>query len=519
LRGLAAAAGTVVIAVGGVLGPGVTAQASAQAAGESGVAGGDYSVNVQAPADLTGGTTSSVQIVGPPSTRVLVAQCAAPLVAANLSGNHCRPPAPTNLTLDASGSGGLAMVLHASIGPSEISAERVECGADRCVVAAFTDEGDGDGPLFAQAPIGFRTASGPLSITVAPDTDLANFQFVDVAVGGREDQIVELYQCDASIETSGRDPSAEDAPCTRVNEAFIAEPGSTVRVVNMPVVRTLFAAGRAWECSVAPGRCLVVGQSADGTDVASAPIAFAPIGSLTLTPAAGLVDHQPMALHAGGLRPGGTYAVVRCTSPGIGMSPHHPCEDPTTAPPVVASASGEVDATVEALQHMTLVDGFAAACTPACHVALLATDPGGRGIEALAPYEMAAGSLAAVPATGLTDGQVITLTGTDLLDSYDGPDIWIFSTGAWGVMQCDRAVADDLSVAGIFGHCGVPPEGAAVTVDGAQLAAPVTVQATVHEVFGGTTECTTAPDACVLLLARIEQNRFVTTHLAPISFP
>jgi hypothetical protein len=489
--------------------------------GEAQLAGGHSraTVTVNPATDITGGTVVVVQITGPPSTHVVVAQCARP-VKQTLGRSQCLPPAPIDLVLDPSGgTGALTLTIQASIPPPSTGGSRVTCGTDHCAVAVFgTDPTNrANSRLLASAPIGLRTTNEPLSLTVAPDHDLANNQSVDVTVHGRQDQIVALYQCDASIVTNGRDPSAGDAPCALVNYAFIAD--GDIRVVNMPVVLNLVTAAGSTPCGETPGRCVIAGLAADGTDFATAPISFAPIGTMTLTPATGLVDRQQVTVDAAGLRPGGTYGLVHCTSPPIGVSPTYPCEDPATAPHVVASPDGTISTTAEPLQRFTETHAFPAACNlPICVLALLATDPGGRGIEAMAPYEMAQGTLAAEPATGLTDGQTITLTGENLMDSYDGPDIWVFHTGEWGIAQCDRAVTDDLSIHSIFNHCALPPEGSTVTVTGAHLATPITVQATIHTMSGDTTDCTTTTDACVLLLARIEQNSAITTHIAPISF-
>jgi hypothetical protein len=131
---------------------------------------------------------------------------------------------------------------------------------------------------------------------------------------------------------------------------------------------------------------------------------------------------------------------------------------------------------------------------------------------------MAAGSLSASPTTGLTDGQTVQVTGTDLMPTYAGPLRWIFPTGGWSLTECDAAVLDDPTLGGVLTHCSAAPTTRGVTVDGSTLATTIDVRATIPTILGGTTDCTAAPGTCVVGLVRLEQDRSVSTHLEPIAF-
>ena len=116
---------------------------------------------------------------------------------------------------------------------------------------------------------------------------------------------------------------------------------------------------------------------------------------------------------------------------------------------------------------MTGTDGGPRYCRSGCRVVV--TDEflprGGRGP---ASFAMAEGTLAAAPATGLADGDPITLTGSGLMATYDGPLFWIVETGEWVAAECDAALLDEPTLFGLFTHCasaGIPP----VTVPGSTL--------------------------------------------------
>jgi hypothetical protein len=124
----------------------------------------------------------------------------------------------------------------------------------------------------------------------------------------------------------------------------------------------------------------------------------------------------------------------------------------------------------------------------------------------------------AVPATGLADGQTVLVVATDVLPSVDGPPVGIFpSSGRWAVFECGRAIVDDATPLGVISHCAVPPGGGPVPGSGSDLTVEVQAQDTITSIVG-TTDCTSAPDACVIALARVEADGSVSLLTGPLSF-
>jgi hypothetical protein len=140
------------------------------------------------------------------------------------------------------------------------------------------------------------------------------------------------------------------------------------------------------------------------------------------------------------------------------------------------------------------------------------------GESATGSYTMAAGSLAATPDSGLSDGQAVRITGEDLMPTYDGPPVFGFPTGGWAVTQCASAVLDQPTLVGAFTHCSAAPPTRAVTIDSSTLDTEIDVNATISRILGGTTDCTATPGACVVGLVRFELDGSLSTHLAPITF-
>ena len=218
-----------------------------------------------------------------------------------------------------------------------------------------------------------------------------------------------------------------------------------------------------------------------------------------------------MTVSLTGLAPGEPYYLAHChTRPGTGASPD--CPDPFGAPPLVAAADGTATATVTAEQWLGTRTTY---CRDRCTIA--AFSPGIGWIAVDAPYAMATGSLAAEPDTGLTDGETVTVTGTDVLSSYAGPDVWIIHTGQWGLVQCDAGLADDPTLYGVFANCALT-QGGPVDVPGSTFTRDVPVAASLDRILGGTTDCTAAPGACVLALGRFEADGSATLLTTPLAF-
>jgi hypothetical protein len=126
--------------------------------------------------------------------------------------------------------------------------------------------------------------------------------------------------------------------------------------------------------------------------------------------------------------------------------------------------------------------------------------------------------LTAAPATGLADGAAVTLSGTSVRASYDGPPVWIFTSGVWGIVQCAAAVADEPTILGVFTHCAGAEGTGPLAVPGSTFATEVTVRQQITPILGGSVDCAAAAGACVLAIARVEADGGVSLHTSPLTF-
>jgi hypothetical protein len=391
------------------------------------------------------------------------------------------------VTLGADGSFTASLVVHDPLTPSG-GGDGVACGGPGCVIVLTS----------AAVPVGasFGISFGPVTLTADPDHDLVNGSSVALAVSGATPGDLLLYQCATPV---GDTVSA--SRCVGVISIVVGDTGSASGPVQ--ALTKLEDAEPPIDCRLVP--CIFAAFDSDHQLVAqTGPLSFRPPPTMTLSPATGLLEGTLMNVTVDNLAPNTTYWLQRCT----------PTLCDSTQQPATSGADGKLAATVPASQRVH--GGFVFAyCRDNCHVQMDALN----GSDVLkAPYAMAAGALGAAPDTGLSDGQTVNVTGTDLMPTYAGPMFWIFPTGGWAVTQCDKAILDQATLAGALTHCGAAPVTRAVTVDGSTLEAPLDVRATLTKIIGGTTDCTTAPGACVVGLVRLEQDGSLSTHLTPISF-
>jgi hypothetical protein len=227
-----------------------------------------------------------------------------------------------------------------------------------------------------------------------------------------------------------------------------------------------------------------------------------PPPALSLDPATALLDGEPMTAAGTNLVPGDAYELAVCRGA--------LCAPPQAA---VAAADGTIAATVPAVQRFTSVTGRYVSCRADCEVVVRDL----RGvIAARQGFAMAEGTVSVTPDAGLTDGQVVQVTGADLMPTYAGPTLLVFPTGDWALTQCDRAVVDDLTLYGAFAHCAMPTQ--AITVDGSTLDVTQGARAEITHILGGATDCRAEPGACVLGLLRLEQDASISAHLVPLTF-
>ena len=240
--------------------------------------------------------------------------------------------------------------------------------------------------------------------------------------------------------------------------------------------------------------------------------------AVTLTPATGLVDGDAVAVAATGLRAGAAYRVRLCSTEVIPYRSESYCGYRAAVPDVVAGPDGTLATTIAVAQQVAQGGGDARTIcrAEACSVAVIDVEFGEIG--GAAPYVLAPTVLTAAPATGLADGAAVTLSGTSVRASYDGPPVWIFTSGVWGIVQCAAAVADEPTILGVFTHCAGAEGTGPLTVPGSTFATEVTVRQQITPVLGGSVDCAAAAGACVLAIARVEADGGVSLHTSPLTF-
>ena len=165
---------------------------------------------------------------------------------------------------------------------------------------------------------------------------------------------------------------------------------------------------------------------------------------------------------------------------------------------------------------LTQAPGNTARCRPTCMVrarSYLLLGP-----TLTATYSVPSPAVAVAPASGLTDGQSVEVTGTGMMKSYPGRQLFL-PTGGWAVALCDGSIGAVPSLADILLRCAAPAGGAPVTVTDHTSVNTVTVPAQLTASVGGATfDCTAAAGACKLGLVRWEQDGTVTAILQPLTF-
>jgi hypothetical protein len=394
------------------------------------------------------------------------------------------------VTLPTSGRGTAEVTLAQTV---EVDGVTYDCGLRPCQLVAF----DPSGNELATAHVPGSVPSGRITLERTTSIPPGATVHATVESGG----FTLLGQCVASV-LDGTIGATEGCKLLGYVYPGRSELDVTLEDRFMPATGTQPVA-----CADHPGGCIVAMGDASGATSWYVPIGFGPPPSLTVTPATGLVDGQAMTVDVAGLFPGQAYTLRRCSSPATAGN----CEPAVGE--FVASDEGEVTATVPAAQQLDAPRRTY--CRDNCVVAAVRSSDG--VVAAAGGYRMAGGSLAAAPSTGLADGQTVTVTGSGIMASYDGPLFWIVPTGRWTLAECDAGLLDQRTLLGVFTHCGAAVDGP-VEVPGSTLSLPVAVAASVERILGGTTDCRAPAGACVVALMRLEFDGSLSLHTTPLSF-
>ena len=347
-----------------------------------------------------------------------------------------------------------------------------------------------------------------------------DLQGVTVKVAGFPAATARVVQCRAPVAAT---LSGSACNSSRTQQITVDSNGSGQTAPNGLVLRTPYVdRGTTVDCVMGP--CVVASFRSDGRLVASSAvmsIAEGPV--LTLTPSVGLHDGDPIAVRATGLPPGWGADIRRCS--GLYGS-DRVCESLGSR---IVDQYGRITTTVPAAQRLsdteTQPDGSTrtrnAYCTDQCTISV--SQGVWIGPEYVVQYsqsrvyKMATPRVSATPSTGLTDGQTVTVAGSDLQPTYAGPTV-LLPTGGWAVTMCDAAVGTRPNLVQLFQHCAVPPGFGPVAVPGSTSSTTVRTPRTITKILGGTTSCGASPGACVIGLSRWEQDGTVSVAFTPLTF-
>ena len=341
-------------------------------------------------------------------------------------------------------------------------------------------------------------------VTVTPATDLVEGDVVHVAVSGSL-PFSELFvglcsaaapdpnRCDGTVGT------ARTTDATGAQELDLAmEAVFQVSTID---------GSQEIDCRVAPGcQLLLFTMRTDGSVAQlAAPLAFRPDGpllpvpTLTTTPATGLVDGQRIQVTGEGFLPDSAVALKQCRVP---TTTEADCEQPTVFASVAAdgtvSTTFDLVAIVRPLREPSF-DCRTTACALVGTRGFLNNDPRRTASVALdfasdGPLAPAP-TLTVEPATGLTTGQVVTVTGSGFRADTS------FVLGECGVGAGDG-----------YDRCYVPDF---VSADGnGSFTRTLTVSAFAR-LGSGFVDCRRGP-RCVVAAVDIDEGRVLTE--TPIAF-
>jgi hypothetical protein len=388
----------------------------------------------------------------------------------------------------------------------EIASNSMSCAVGPCGVGVVTE---------GQGLIGMGTyAAQDATVSLTPGGEITAGQPVQVDLAGlAPGRNYTIRACHPNIAANAF--LANSCATSPDDAAVVAGADGTATATLVPPW-TVDAGGAVTSCQA---YYCTLGAVLDGTDwvVGSGGYGFAQ-PTATLTPDTGLVDGEAVTLTVEGLRPGGRFHLRLCPMATV-LSRYGTtdCAVGADDPALVPGPDGTATATIAVSQRIVAPNGREHVCRDeVCAVAVV--DDELDQVPAGVAYALAQARLTATPDSGLSDGDTVTLSGAGVMASYAGPTLWIFPTGRWSLGQCAATVADDVTIGGVFSTCAPLPGAEPLHVPGSTFEAEVTVRAEVDPVLGGPVDCTTAPGACVLALARIESDGTVTVHTTPVTF-
>jgi Neocarzinostatin family len=403
--------------------------------------------------------------------------------------------APLTLTPDAAGGFSATMTLTDPVVARD--GGTIPCGLDGCrVVAGYADE-----PVRVAAVAWFAVPT----FTASPTTDLESNTTTHVTIAGVRDTSALVRLC-MDIPPGGDLPGGRFCFPTYDQTVPLADDGTGE--IDFPVRDGRYAdmfMMRTFDCR--GGGCYLAAFTSTGQQIdESIPVTYRPDPFITLGTSAQGWDEGTVAQLHGEYLPAPLWQIDVCNLSATS------CEPPTTA-----WGRGAGPFTLDTTVTLTQAPGDTAVCRGSCIVR--ARPYLFSGPTLTTTYSAQSPSVAVAPATGLTAGQSVVVTGTGMMKPYQGRPLYL-PTGGWSVSLCDGSVPATAPALGeVLTKCTVPPGGSPVTVTDHTSVNTVTVPAQFTASLGGATfDCTRSPGACKLGLVRWEQDATVTARFQPLTF-
>jgi hypothetical protein len=273
------------------------------------------------------------------------------------------------------------------------------------------------------------------SITVTPNTGLADGDSVTVAgTGYTAGATIAVLECaDAPVTAS----TQCDLSAIATNTATAGTDGTFTKSIT--VHTGMVGSGT---CAAGSSTCAIVaGNEADQTESASSPLTFAAAGpSITVTPNTGLADGDSVTVAGTGYTAGATIAVLECADAPVTASTQ--C-DLSAIATNTATAGTDGTFTKSITVHTgTVGSGTCAVGSSTCAiVAGNEADQTESASEAISFAGPTGPTVTVSPATGVKDGQTVTVHGTGFPASQ--PTVYALEcSGTSGQAACDVGTLD-----------------------------------------------------------------------------
>jgi hypothetical protein len=404
--------------------------------------------------------------------------------------------APVVVTPDAAGA--FAAPLTVSDPVAARDGGSIPCGFDGCrLVAGYADE-----PVQVSSDLPFATPT----FTASPTSELQSWSTIHVTISGVNAPTALVQMC---TDIPPGTPVPAGRFCLPTYDQTVTLTGGAGEI-DFPARDGKWASmdpPLSFDCRYSDG-CYLLATTPDGEQIGETiPVTYALEPVISLGSSAENWDEGTVAqLHGEHLPPEiPLWNVSVCSS-----SSATSCEPST----LVAASEGTFDTPVT----LTQAPGDTAICRLSCTVR--ATPSLLPGPTLVTYYNATLASVAVAPATDLTGGQTVTVTGTGVMSNYQGYPR-LFPTGAWGpVVVCDKSLREGRpSLADALTKCAVPEGDTTVTVVDHTTTNTVVAPAQFTAIIGGATfDCTAAAGACVIGLVRWEQDATITARLQPLTF-